>query len=319
MRAKPGDEVLLLERFILALGVLFLRSGDEDRPNKLLLSNLSNPLDDNFLLCSKDEDRPELLLLSNLSEPLDDNILMCSEDEDRLMSAKHHVWLAKPLFDLDVFLPFPCSDEERIVSAKRGAEELFLTESNMLLLSLDDNFLRLCSEDEDRPELLPLSNFSKPLDDNLLLCSEDEDRLLSTKLHVWLAKPVFAFDGFLPFLYSDEEERLMSAKRGAEELFLTESLFAVDDFRLVSSSSDEDGPRSTYPSFLIRSLLPLIAFLLPPCSDDEDKQTSGMSTFVLEDFLLLSSSEDEERPATTRFHALLAKSLSVFDDFRAFP
>jgi hypothetical protein len=219
MRARLGDEVLFLERSFLALGdfFVFLCTEDEDMPNKLLLSNLFKPLDDNFLLFSEDEDRPELLLLSNLSKPL---------DEDRLMSAKLHVWLAKPLFDLDGFLPFPCSDEE---------------------------------------------------------------------------------------------ERLMSDKRGAEEIFLTESLFAVDDFRLVSCSGDEHGSRSANPSIFIRSLLPSVAFLLPPCSDDGDKQRSGMSIFVMEDTVLLPCSIDGDRLATIRFHVLLYKSLSVFDDFRASP
>jgi hypothetical protein len=96
---------------------------------------------------------------------------------------------------------------------------------------------------------------------------------------------------------------------------LTESLFDIDDFRLVSCSRDENWPRLADPSFLIRSLLPLVAFLLPPCSDDEDKQRSGMSIFVLEDSLLLPCSMDEERLATIRFHVLLGKSLSVFDEF----
>jgi hypothetical protein len=100
---------------------------------------------------------------------------------------------------------------------------------------------------------------------------------------------------------------------------LTESLFDIDDFRLVSCSRDENWPRLADPSFLIRSLLPLVAFLLPPCSDDEDKQRSGMSIFVLEDSLLLPCSMDEERLATIRFHVLLGKFLSGFDDFRAFP
>jgi hypothetical protein len=148
MRARLGDEVLFLERSSLAFGdfLLLLCSEDEVRPNKLLLSNLSKPLDDNLLLCSEDEDRPELLLLSNLSKAF-------------------------------------------------------------------DGFL-LCSEDEDTPELLLLSKLSsKPLDD-FLLSSEVE--LMSAKLHVWLAELSFDFDDFLPFPCSDEEERLMSAKRGAE-------------------------------------------------------------------------------------------------------
>jgi hypothetical protein len=262
-------------------------------------------LDDNFLLFSEDEDRPELLLLSNLSKPL---------DEDRLMSAKLHVWLAKPIFDLDGFLPFPCFDEEeRFMSAIRGEEGTFLTVS---LFAVDDFRLVSCSDDEDGPRstnpiifirsLLLLSNLPKPLD-GLRLCSEDEDRLMSAKLHVSSAKPLFDFDDFLPFPCSDEEERLMSAKRGAEILFLTESLFPVDDFRLVSCSRNENWPRLADPGFLIMPLLllsnlskPLDGFLL--CSEDEDRlmsaklhELSAKPLFDLDDFLPFPCSDEEDR------------------------